>query len=72
MSRKQLWPPKEWTRCAMCDEWYDPNRDRATMHLHPEPQGGPARAIWLASRLPYERWIVETGEGMAWARRKTR
>ena len=63
------WPPKSWRRCAMCDEWYDPNGDRAKMHEHPEPQSGQPRRDMAASGLPYERWIEETPEGRAWKNR---
>lgn len=44
------------TRCPMCDEWYDPEGERAAMHLHPEPQSGPERDAWIASGLDYETW----------------
>ena len=43
-------------QCAMCDEWYDPNGDRAIQHLHEEPQGGIWRDIWLNSEMPYDEW----------------
>jgi hypothetical protein len=59
-----------WTRCPTCDEWYDEFGPRAEMHKHPEPQSGPPRDAWLASLLPYERWVLETPEGMKWATRK--
>lgn len=60
-----------WSRCATCDEWYDPNdAERVKVHEHPEPQSGPPRDQWLASLLPYEQWIVQTNEGRAWAARK--
>lgn len=59
-------PPPGWLCCATCDEWYDPNGDRARMHLHPEPQSGPARDRWLASKLPYEEWIKKTHWGRLW------
>jgi hypothetical protein len=40
-------------RCPLCDEWYDPNGERAAIHEHPEPQSGPVRESWFASRLPW-------------------
>ena len=55
------------TRCSTCDEWYDDNSERAKVHKHPEPQSGKAHASWIASRLTYERWIVETDDGRRWA-----
>lgn len=58
---------KNYTRCAMCDEWYyefDPASVKA--HQHPEPQSGPPRDAWIASRMPYELWIIETPEGREW------
>lgn len=64
--------PKKFKRperslCGLCDASYDPNNpEEAKIHDHPEPQSGPPRDQWLASRLPYERWIVETKEGRAW------
>lgn len=54
-------------RCAICDESYnelDPESMRT--HQHPEPQSGPPRDLWLASKLPYDRWITETDAGRAW------
>jgi len=54
-------------QCAMCDEWYDGNGERAKVHLHPEPQSGPARNAFVESGLPYERWITETSAGKIWA-----
>ncbi len=57
------------SRCPMCDEWYDPNGDRAAMHKHPEPQSGPERRQWLDSKMPYEDWIEKTAEGKAWNER---
>lgn len=58
---------KDRRRCALCDEWYDPNSERAKVHEHPEPQSGPSRSAWFASGLPYERWITETQDGKDWA-----
>lgn len=55
-------------RCPVCDEWYEDDGPRAVIHKHPEPQSGPMRAAWLLSRLPYERWIVETPAGRLWAK----
>jgi hypothetical protein len=53
----------------MCDEWY-PENDPVSVkvHQHPEPQSGPARDAWLASRMKYEDWIYKTPEGREWAR----
>lgn len=56
--------------CALCDGWYDPSTEEARVHDHPEPQSGPPRDAWLASALPYERWILETREGREWAQRE--
>lgn len=56
-----------WCRCPLCDEWYDPfDFERAKCHDHPEPQGGESRDAWIASRMPYEQWIVKTIEGRLW------
>jgi hypothetical protein len=53
--------------CCTCDGWYDAHEpDEVKQHMHPEPQSGPPRAAWMASRLPYEAWVVETVEGRAW------
>lgn len=57
---------KGWYRCAICDEWYDPNGERAKIHDHPEPQSGFFRDAWLASKLPYETWRETTEIGKAW------
>ncbi len=57
-------------RCPICDEWYDPEGERAMIHQHEEPQGGPARDAWLASRLSYVDWISTTIEGKRWVVRK--
>lgn len=59
------------TRCAMCDEWYDPHGERAKIHEHQEPQSGPARDSHIASGLPYEEW-VKTQMGAAWAASRSR
>ncbi len=56
--------------CPLCDERYDPNGERASIHEHPEPQSGQPRQDWFASGLPYEIWIGETPEGIAWAESK--
>lgn len=64
------WTPKGWNRCPMCDEWYDPNGDRAKMHEHPEPQSGPPRDAWLASRMSYDAWVDQTIDGRNWAKRQ--
>ena len=53
------------TRCPLCDEMYDEHGPRAAMHLHPEPQSGPPRTAWLASRMPYDVWRL-TDAGQAW------
>lgn len=53
-------------RCPVCDELYDPNGDQAKIHQHPEPQSGEFRDHWLASKLPYEQWLVETNAGRQW------
>jgi len=58
--------PGQWTRCPICDEWYELYGERHKVHEHPEPQSGEPRDQWLASRLPYERWILETTAGKAW------
>lgn len=50
--------------CPLCDAWY--TDAEAAEHDHPEPQGGPMRDHWLASGLPYDRWIAETDEGRDW------
>ena len=53
--------------CPICDAWYDSTEpDETKEHQHPEPQSGPARAAWLASREPYEVWVKDTPEGRAW------
>jgi len=58
-------------RCATCDAWYDTtDHDEVREHQHPEPQSGPPRDAWRASRLPYEIWIKETPEGRAWKQRE--
>lgn len=62
--------PKDWHRCAMCDEWYDPRGERARIHEHPEPQSGPFRDAHMKSRLSYERWIEETPEGREWVKHR--
>lgn len=62
---------KNYTRCAMCDEWYNEfDAESVKVHQHPEPQSGPPRDAHIASRLPYERWILETPEGRAWHQQK--
>jgi hypothetical protein len=54
--------------CGLCDASYDPlDLEEAKIHEHPEPQSGEFRELWLASGMHYERWIVETKEGQAWA-----
>lgn len=53
-------------RCSICDDWYDPESERAKTHEHPEPQSGEFKTMWLASKLPYERWISETKDGRQW------
>lgn len=71
MSRKPKKPIRETATCGLCDETYyldDP--ERVKVHEHPEPQSGPPRDAWLASRLPYERWILETKEGRDWVEYK--
>ena len=60
--------PRKRTRCPICDEWYVVGGDRERMHDHPEPQGGEFRDAWLASKLPYDRWIAETNAGLQWSR----
>lgn len=53
--------------CCLCDEQYHhTNPEDVRRHTHPEPPSGYARDHWLRSRLPYERWIVETAEGREW------
>lgn len=55
------------TICGLCDETYDSADAGANdRHRHPDPQSGPERAAFLASRLPYWRWVTETREGAAW------
>jgi len=54
-------------RCGICDESYDECGDRAKLHEHPEPQSGKPRDDFIAARLPYDRWILETVEGRDWA-----
>lgn len=62
---------RETALCGLCDEtYYLDDAERIKVHEHPEPQSGPPRDRWLASRLPYERWIVETRDGRAWANTK--
>ena len=62
-----MWIPDGYDRCPICDEWYDPNGERAAMHDHPEPGGGEPRTAWLASGLPYDEWSIITKEGREWA-----
>jgi hypothetical protein len=55
-------------QCGLCDEVYNvTDAEAVKRHEHPDPQSGPLRAAWLASGLPYERWIQETPEGRQWA-----
>lgn len=54
-------------RCATCDGWYHEYGPDATEHRHPEPQSGPYRDAWGASRLDYADWVLETPEGRVWA-----
>ena len=53
-------------RCAMCDAWRCDAQECARPHRHPEPQSGPPRDAWLASRMDYVTWARETTEGRAW------
>lgn len=53
--------------CGLCDQLYDDST--ANEHEHPEPQSGPFRAMWIASRLPYDEW-VKTICGIEWLRQK--
>lgn len=53
--------------CGICDGMYDLNDpEQVKIHDHPEPQSGLPREQWLASHLPYKRWVKETPEGKAW------
>ena len=54
------------TSCSLCDEWYDPQGERAAMHQHPEPQSGDIRRQWMASGLAYAQWSVVTQIGSVW------
>lgn len=53
---------KHW--CGLCDSSYLPSE--SWVHEHPEPQSGPLRDAWLASKLPYMEWLFKTSEGRAW------
>ena len=57
---------KDWNRCAMCDEWYDPKGDRARIHDHPEPQSGYLRDDLLTFSGTYDEWL-KTTNGQIWA-----
>jgi len=58
--------------CLLCDEWYDvENESSVKIHEHPEPQKGPYREKWIASKLPYSDWIWRTESGRAWAKEQT-
>ncbi len=67
IKRKVKQPKRETATCGLCDEtYYMDDAERVKVHEHPEPQSGMPRERWLASRLPYERWIKETPDGIAW------
>lgn len=58
--------------CAICDEFYNPDSDRAKVHEHPEPQSGDYRTsliayTWLTG-FSYMSWVVKTQAGADWAR----
>lgn len=57
---------KGYNRCAMCDEWYNPNSPDAKVHDHPEPQSGLYRDAWLDSEMRYEEWTKKTRVGQEW------
>jgi hypothetical protein len=57
--------------CGTCDAIYDElDAEQVKIHQHPEPQSGQPRDDWLKSRLPYEKWIQTTPEGIAWEAQK--
>lgn len=59
--------------CSICDERYSYQDAHAVKrHAHPEPQNGPARDAWIASRLPYDQWCKNTVEGRGWNRNQPR
>lgn len=69
---KDMTPLNNYHRCATCDEWYDYGNSAAReIHQHPEPQSGPPRDAWMQSGLPYERWLLETAEGLNWKQKGT-
>ena len=40
--------------CGLCDASYDADDPReAAMHEHFEPQSGPLRTAWMASKMPW-------------------
>ena len=58
--------------CPLCDERYDPtDAERSKVHEHPEPQSGGPREQWFRSGLPYEEWVKDTPEGIAWEQYKS-
>jgi hypothetical protein len=60
-------------KCGVCDAVYDKTKPvESNIHRHAEPQSGIPRAAFIASGLPYDRWIRETPDGKAWRRRQTR
>lgn len=59
------------SRCAMCDEWYYENDAEARRrHDHWHPQSGPLRDRWLASRLPWDEFILVDDEAAEWDKRR--
>ena len=49
--------------CALCDERYDPNSERAAFHRHPEPQkraagAGAGQGLLVSSARPVFRFSV--------------
>lgn len=58
--------------CGLCDMAYDPeDPTEAAQHQHEEPQSGPYRAAWLASRLSYADWKL-TADGIEWMLARSR
>ena len=59
-----------WSRCPMCDEWYDPNGDRD--HEHVLPQSGKLRERWWASGLSWAEFHDIDEEARAWGHREAK
>ena len=54
--------------CSTCDGWY--TLDSAWMHLHAEPQSGPIRDAWLASRLSWDKFMARCERAFAYYRER--